>query len=228
MDAPNIEWFFDLLSSMSAGKTTIIGLLQRFYDVSGGSVTLDGHDLRKLDIKWLRSQMAYVQQEPQLFGLTIRDNILYGAHRNDITQGEIETVAKEANAHEFITQFPDGYDTLVGERGIQLSGGQKQRIAIARALLPQPRLLLLDEATSALDAESEHLVQEAIDKAVVGRTVLIVAHRLSTVQRADQIVVIDDHQIVDVGKHTELLNRCTKYQELIKRQALIGSIPTNH
>ena len=228
MDAPNIEWFFDLLSSMSAGKTTIIGLLQRFYDVSGGSVTLDGHDLRKLDIKWLRSQMAYVQQEPQLFGLTIRDNILYGAHRKDITQGEIETVAKEANAHEFITQFPDGYDTLVGERGIQLSGGQKQRIAIARALLPQPRLLLLDEATSALDAESEHLVQEAIDKAVVGRTVLIVAHRLSTVQRADQIVVIHDHQIVDVGKHTELLNRCTKYQELIKRQALIGSIPTNH
>jgi ABC-type multidrug transport system fused ATPase/permease subunit len=208
-----------------AGKTTIIGLLQRFYDVCDGSVTLDGHDIRKLDIKWLRSQMAYVQQEPQLFGLTIRENIMYGVHRENITQEEIETVAKEANAHEFISQFPDGYDTLVGERGIQLSGGQKQRIAIARALLPQPRLLLLDEATSALDAESEHLVQEAIDKAVIGRTVLIVAHRLSTVQRANQIVVIDDHQIVDVGTHSELLNRCSKYQELIKRQALIGSIP---
>ena len=122
-----------------------------------------------------------------------------------------------------LCQFPDGYDTLVGERGIQLSGGQKQRIAIARALLPRPRLLLLDEATSALDAESEHLVQEAIDKAVVGRTVIIVAHRLSTVQRADKIVVIDDHQIVDAGTHSELLSRCTKYQDLIKRQALIGS-----
>ena len=207
------------------GKTTIIGLLQRFYDVCDGSVTLDGHDIRQLDLKWLRSQMAYVQQEPQLFGLTIRENITYGVRRENITQEEIEVVAKEANAHEFISQFPDGYDTLVGERGIQLSGGQKQRIAIARALLPQPRLLLLDEATSALDAESEHLVQEAIDKAVVGRTVLIVAHRLSTVQRANQIVVVDDHRIVDVGTHSELLNRCSKYQELIKRQALIGSIP---
>ena len=213
--------------SFFSGKTTIIGLLQRFYDVGDGSVTLDGHDIRKFDIKWLRSQMAYVQQEPQLFGLTIRENIMYGVHRENISQEEIETAAKEANAHEFISQFPDGYDTLVGERGIQLSGGQKQRIAIARALLPQPRLLLLDEATSALDAESEHLVQEAIDKAVVGRTVLIVAHRLSTVQRADQIVVIDNHQIVDVGTHSELLNRCSKYQELIKRQALIGSIPAS-
>ena len=190
-------------------------------------MTLDGHDIRNLDLKWLRSQMAYVQQEPQLFGLTIRENIVYGVRRENITQEEIEAVAKEANAHEFISQFPDGYDTLVGECGIQLSGGQKQRIAIARALLPQPRLLLLDEATSALDAESEHLVQEAIDKAVVGRTVLIVAHRLSTVQRANQIVVVDDHQIVDVGTHSELLSRCSKYQELIKRQALIGSMPVN-
>ena len=190
-------------------------------------MTLDGHDIRNLDLKWLRSQMAYVQQEPQLFGLTIRENIVYGVRRENITQEEIEAVAKEANAHEFISQFPDGYDTLVGERGIQLSGGQKQRIAIARALLPQPRLLLLDEATSALDAESEHLVQEAIDKAVVGRTVLIVAHRLSTVQRANKIVVVDDHQIVDVGTHSELLSRCSKYQELIKRQALIGSMPVN-
>jgi ABC-type multidrug transport system fused ATPase/permease subunit len=197
--------------------------LQRFYDVSTGSVTLDGHNIRKMDMNWLRSQMAYVQQEPQLFGLTIRENIMYGVHRENVTQEEIETVAKEANAHEFISQFPDGYDTLVGERGVQLSGGQKQRIAIARALLPRPQLLLLDEATSALDAESEHLVQEAIDKAVVGRTVIIVAHRLSTVQRADKIVVIDDHRIVDAGTHHELLHRCTKYQDLIKRQALIGA-----
>jgi ABC-type multidrug transport system fused ATPase/permease subunit len=202
------------------GKSTVIGLLQRFYDVSDGLITLDGHDIRNLDVKWLRSQMSYVQQEPQLFGLTIRENIMYGVRRKNVTQADVEVAAKEANAHEFITEFPDGYDTLVGERGIQLSGGQKQRIAIARALLPQPRLLLLDEATSALDAESEHLVQEAIDKAVVGRTVLIVAHRLSTVQRADQIV--------DVGTHGELLSRCHKYQELIKRQALVGKIPSSH
>jgi ABC-type multidrug transport system fused ATPase/permease subunit len=205
----------------------VVGLLQRFYDVSGGTITLDGRDIRSLDIKWLRSQMAYVQQEPQLFGLTVRENILYGVNRT-VTQDEMESVTKEANAHEFIAKFPNGYDTLVGERGIQLSGGQKQRIAIARALLPHPQLLLLDEATSALDAESEHLVQEAIDKAVLGRTVIIVAHRLSTVQRADQIVVLDDHQIVDVGTHTELLNRCIKYQDLIKRQSLIGSLPSTH
>jgi ATP-binding cassette, subfamily B (MDR/TAP), member 1 len=205
----------------------VVGLLQRFYDVSGGAITLDGRDIRSLDIKWLRSQMAYVQQEPQLFGLTVRENILYGVNRT-VTQDEMESVTKEANAHEFIAKFPNGYDTLVGERGIQLSGGQKQRIAIARALLPHPQLLLLDEATSALDAESEHLVQEAIDKAVLGRTVIIVAHRLSTVQRADQIVVLDDHQIVDVGTHTELLNRCIKYQDLIKRQSLIGSLPSTH
>jgi ABC-type multidrug transport system fused ATPase/permease subunit len=205
----------------------VVGLLQRFYDVSGGTITLDGRDIRSLDIKWLRSQMAYVQQEPQLFGLTVRENILYGVNRT-VTQDEMESVTKEANAHEFIAKFPNGYDTLVGERGIQLSGGQKQRIAIARALLPHPQLLLLDEATSALDAESEHLVQEAIDKAVLGRTVIIVAHRLSTVQRADQIVVLDDHQIVDVGTHAELLNRCIKYQDLIKRQSLIGSLPSTH
>lgn len=237
-----------LVGASGSGKTTVISLLQRFYDVTAsvaaadddhdnwnrsrgdGSITLDGYDIRDLDIKWLRSQMSYVQQEPQLFGLTIRENIMYGiTNRNDteITQDEIEGAAKEANAHEFITKFPDGYETLVGERGIQLSGGQKQRIAIARALLPQPRILLLDEATSALDAESEHLVQEAIDNAVIGRTVVIVAHRLSTVQRANQIVVIDQNHIVDVGTHIELLNRCGKYQELIKRQALIGGTSSN-
>lgn len=197
-------------------------MLQRFYDVNSGTIAIDGTDIRSLDLKWLRSQIAFVQQEPQLFGLTIRENIAYGMSR-EVSAAEIEAVAKEANAHEFISQFPDGYNTLVGERGIQLSGGQKQRIAIARALLPSPKILLLDEATSALDSESEHLVQEAIDKAVVGRTVVIVAHRLSTVQRADQIVVVDDHQIVDVGSHTELLNRCTKYQDLIKRQSLLVS-----
>jgi ABC-type multidrug transport system fused ATPase/permease subunit len=197
----------------------VVALLQRFYDVTKGSITIDGNDIRHLDLQWLRSHVSFVQQEPQLFGLTVRENITYGMDR-EVSQEEVEAAAREANAHEFIAGFPDGYDTLVGERGIQLSGGQKQRIAIARALLPAPKILLLDEATSALDSESEHLVQEAIDKAVVGRTVIIVAHRLSTIQRANQIVVVDDHQIIDIGRHAELLERCAKYQELIKRQSV--------
>lgn len=213
-----------ICGSSGAGKSTVVSLLLRFYDVTGGSITVDGHDIRKLDLQWLRSHIAYVQQEPQLFGLSVRENITYGVNR-PVTQEEIEAVARTANCHGFISNFPEGYSTLVGERGIQLSGGQKQRIAIARALLINPKLLLLDEATSALDAESEHLVQEAIDNAVVGRTVLIIAHRLSTIQRADQIVVVDNHQIADVGRHTELLERCSKYQELIKRQSLVGSLP---
>ena len=215
-----------IVGSSGAGKSTVVALLQRFYDVNSGSITFDGHDIRSLDLHWLRSHIAYVQQEPQLFGLTVRENIAYGvSHSRHVTEEEIVTAARTANAHEFITKFPEGYDTLVGERGVQLSGGQKQRVAIARALLINPKLLLLDEATSALDAESEHLVQEAIDNAVVGRTVLIIAHRLSTIQRADQIVVVDNHQIADIGRHTELLERCSKYQELIKRQFLIGSLP---
>jgi ABC-type multidrug transport system fused ATPase/permease subunit len=220
-----------IVGSSGAGKSTVVALLQRFYDVNSGSITLDGHDIRSLDLQWLRSHIAYVQQEPQLFGLTVRENIAYGVSRHrhhPVTEQEIEAAARTANAHEFIAKFPQGYDTLVGERGVQLSGGQKQRVAIARALLINPKLLLLDEATSALDAESEHLVQEAIDNAVVGRTVLIIAHRLSTIQRADQIVVVDNHQIADICQHAELLERCSKYQELIKRQSLIGSLRRNN
>merc|ERR1712071_720120 len=162
------------------------------------------------------------QQEPNLFGLSIRDNMLYGVER-DVSQKELEDVAKDAHAHDFIAAMPDGYDTLVGERGVKLSGRQKQRVAIARALLTDCRILLLDEATSALDSESEHLVQEAIDKAVVGRTVIIVAHRLSTVKDADQIVVLDGQQIAGVGTHDNLLQGCSKYQDLIRRQTAVGS-----
>jgi ABC-type multidrug transport system fused ATPase/permease subunit len=180
---------------------------------------VDGNSLDSLDLKWLRSHIGYVQQEPQLFGLTVKENMLYGVHRENVTQEEIEQASKDAHAHEFIKDWPEGYDTLVGERGVKLSGGQKQRVAIARALLTNCRILLLDEATSALDAESEHLVQQAIDKAVVGRTVIVVAHRLSTIRQADQIVVMHNHKIVDVGKHDELLSRCTRYQDLIRRQS---------
>eukprot|EP00526_Cylindrotheca_closterium_P007220 CAMPEP_0113641026 /NCGR_PEP_ID=MMETSP0017_2-20120614/21537_1 /TAXON_ID=2856 /ORGANISM="Cylindrotheca closterium" /LENGTH=689 /DNA_ID=CAMNT_0000552347 /DNA_START=63 /DNA_END=2132 /DNA_ORIENTATION=+ /assembly_acc=CAM_ASM_000147 len=207
-----------LVGSSGAGKSTIVSLIQRFYDVNEGRITVDGHSLETLDLKWLRSHIGYVQQEPQLFGLTVKENMLYGVHR-EVTQEEVEQASKDAHAHEFIQDWPEGYDTLVGERGVKLSGGQKQRVAIARALLTNCRILLLDEATSALDAESEHLVQQAIDKAVVGRTVIVVAHRLSTIRQADQIVVMHNHKVVDVGKHDELLERCTKYQDLIRRQS---------
>jgi ATP-binding cassette subfamily B protein len=214
-----------IVGSSGAGKSTVVALLERFYDVNAGSIMIDGKDIRDLDLKWLRSHTASVQQEPVLFGITCRENVMYGVDR-DVSQAELEEVCRKASAHDFIKEWPEGYDTLVGERGVKLSGGQKQRLSIARALLVNPRILLLDEATSALDAESEHLVQEAIQKAVVGRTVLIVAHRLSTIQNADQIVVLDNCQIVDVGRHEELLERCNKYQDLIKRQSLVGKMPS--
>ena len=215
-----------LVGASGAGKSTVVSLLQRFYDVSGGSITIDGIDIRDMDLKWMRKHIGYVQQEPQLFGLTIRENVCYGVDE-EVSEEEMMEACKKANAHEFIMSWPLGYETLVGERGVKLSGGQKQRIAIARSILVNPRILLLDEATSALDAESEHLVQEAIDNAAVGRTVLIVAHRLSTIRRANQIVVVDDHKMEDVGTHDELLERCVKYQDLIKRQSVVGPVSTS-
>jgi ABC-type multidrug transport system fused ATPase/permease subunit len=214
-----------LVGSSGAGKSTVVALLQRFYDVDSGSITIDGNDIRDLNLQWLRSNIGYVQQEPTMFGLTCRENVTYGVDRQ-VPQEELEAVCRKANCHDFVMDWPQQYDTMVGERGVKLSGGQKQRLAIARALLVDPRILLLDEATSALDAESEHLVQSAIEKAVVGRTVIIVAHRLSTIQGAQQIVVMDDCRIVDVGKHSDLLDRCGKYQELIKRQSMLsGNLP---
>jgi len=206
----------------------VVALLQRFYDVNSGTIKIDDTDIKDLDLTWLRQRIGYVQQEPNLFGLSVRENLIYGIpDGEEITQEQIEKACRDANAHDFISSWPDGYDTMVGERGVKLSGGQKQRISIARALVTDCRILLLDEATSALDAESEHLVQEAIDKAVVGRSVIIVAHRLSTIQRATQIVVMSDHKIVDVGTHEGLLNKCTKYQDLIKRQSVIAINPSS-
>jgi len=211
-----------LVGSSGSGKSTVVALIQRFYDVDGGKITLDGVDLTHLDMSWFRSQIGYVQQEPQLFGISIRDNLTYGLSEEDaakVTQTELENVCRDANAHGFISAWPEGYDTMVGERGVTLSGGQKQRISIARALLTNCRILLLDEATSALDAESEHEVQMAIENAMVGRTVVVVAHRLSTIRSADQIVVMDNRKIVDIGSHDELLEGCKRYQDLIKRQS---------
>jgi len=211
-----------LVGSSGGGKSTVVSLLQRLYDISAGKITIDGNDISQLDLSWLRRHIGYVQQEPHLFGLTVRENLLYGVTR-EVSQEELENICRDANAHDFIASWPDKYDTLVGERGVKLSGGQKQRIAIARALLTDCRILLLDEATSALDAESEYWVQQAIERAMVGRTVIVVAHRLSTVRQADQIVVMDNHRIVDAGTHDELVASCDKYRELIKRQSVMAS-----
>lgn len=199
-----------------AGKSTLAALLTRMYDPSSGRVMLDGSDLRELDPSWLRRHVGVVSQEPILFSCSIAENIRYG--RMDASEAEVEEAAQAANAHGFVTSFPQRYDTLVGERGIQLSGGQKQRVAIARAVLKDPRLLVLDEATSALDAESEHLVKEALDRLMRGRTTLVIAHRLSTVVDADRVVVLDGGRIVQVGTHDALLREEGLYRRLVERQ----------
>jgi len=208
-----------LVGPSGAGKSTILSLLYRFYDVTGGAITFEGVDLRTLKLAELRRALAMVSQEPVLFSGTIRDNIAYGAVTVP-TQAEIEAAAKDAFAHDFITGFPDGYDTAIGERGTKLSGGQKQRIALARAIIANPRVLILDEATSNLDAESEAAVQAALARLMKGRTTIIVAHRLSTVRDADRIVVIEDARIVEEGRHDELMARSGTYHRLVEHQLI--------
>ncbi|XP_032387920.1 mitochondrial potassium channel ATP-binding subunit [Etheostoma spectabile] len=210
-----------IVGESGGGKSTVASLLERFYDPTSGVVMLDGLDIRKLDLSWLRGQViGFINQEPVLFGSSIMDNIRFG--KPEATDAEVIKAAKQANAHLFITGFPDGYNTVVGERGATLSGGQKQRIAIARALIKNPCILVLDEATSALDAESERVVQEALDRATSGRTVLIIAHRLSTVQGADLICVMSNGRIVEAGTHMELLSKGGLYSDLIRRQRAEG------
>ena len=199
----------------------MLSLVERFYDPSNesndrGTVYLDGVNVKSLDPMWLRSHIGFVMQEPVLFSGTVRDNIRYG--RPLATNADIERAARVANAHDFITQLPEGYATLVGQNGASLSGGQKQRIAIARALVKDPSVLLLDEATSALDAESEYLVQQALDRLMEGRTTIVVAHRLSTIQAADVINVFEDGHIVESGAHDELVSLGGAYAELVKKQ----------
>ncbi|GFQ01230.1 ABC transporter b family member 4 [Phtheirospermum japonicum] len=215
---PDVQIFNDLCLSIHSGKTiaivgesgsgksTIISLLQRFYDPNSGQITLDGFEIRELRLKWLRQQMGLVSQEPVLFNDTIRANIAYGKE-GDATEAEILASAELANAHKFICGLQKGYDTMVGEKGIQLSGGQKQRVAIARAIVKAPKILLLDEATSALDAESEKVVQDALDRAMVDRTTIVVAHRLSTIKNADLIAAIKNGAIAEKGNHETLINR---------------------
>ncbi|XP_021371103.1 multidrug resistance protein 1B-like [Mizuhopecten yessoensis] len=206
-----------LVGSSGCGKSTVIQLLQRFYDAELGQVLLDGHEVKTLNVNWLRRQVGVVSQEPILFATTIAENIRYG--RLEVTMEEIKTAAREANAHEFISEFPEGYETLVGERGAQMSGGQKQRIAIARALVRNPKILLLDEATSALDNESEAVVQKALEKAQEGRTTIVIAHRLSTIRNADIIYGIDDGRVMEHGTHDELMQEEGLYCHLVNQQS---------
>ena len=203
-----------LVGPSGAGKSTVIKLLHRFFDASQGSIRLDEHDIRSLDRKSFLNQIALVPQETLLFGGTVKENILYG--KLDATDQELEDAAKKANAHDFIVGLENGYETIVGEKGAKLSGGERQRIAIARAILKNPKILVLDEATSSLDNCSEALIQEAVEKLMEGRTTFIVAHRLSTIHKADQIIVLEKGRVVETGQHEELMNNKNLYYNLYK------------
>ncbi|MDF2635317.1 MAG: lipid exporter, fused ATPase and inner rane subunit MsbA [Pelosinus sp.] len=205
-----------IVGPSGAGKTTIANLIPRFYDPTDGNITIDGIDIKTVTLQSLREQIGIVPQETILFNGSVHDNILYG--KLDASHEEVVNAAKAANAHNFILDMPEGYDTQIGERGSKLSGGQRQRISIARAILKNPRVLILDEATSALDTESEKLVQEAVDKLMIGRTSFVIAHRLSTVQRADLIVVMEKGRIAEKGTHTELLAAGGLYSKLYQVQ----------
>ena len=201
-----------LIGESGSGKSTVIQLLLRFYDPDAGSVHLDSNDLRQLNIAWLRRQLGLVSQEPALFATTLAENIGFGAE--GANKEEVEAAARAANAHGFISELPDGYQTFVGERGVQLSGGQKQRIAIARAVLRNPTVLLLDEATSALDLESERVVQAALEGLQAGRTCVVVAHRLTTIRNAHCIAVMRAGAVLEAGTHAELAARNGAYAKL--------------
>jgi ABC-type multidrug transport system fused ATPase/permease subunit len=205
-----------LVGPSGSGKTTLINLIPRFYDVTAGAVRVDGHDVRDVDLESLRSQIGMVMQETFLFNMTIRENISYG--RSDATREEVEAAARAANAHDFIVEFPEGYDTMIGERGVRLSGGQRQRLAIARAILVDPRVLILDEATSSVDNRTDFLIRRALDELMLGRTTIVIAHRLSTVQRAHQILVMERGAVTARGTHDELLRTSPLYRHLYEIQ----------
>jgi subfamily B ATP-binding cassette protein MsbA len=210
-----------LVGSSGSGKSTLSNLLLRFYDVTGGAILVDGYDVRRFGFDAYRSHVGVVLQEPFLFSGTVRDNIAYA--KENATMEEIEHAAKMANISEFIRSLPDGYDTVIGENGASLSGGQKQRLAIARAVLKNPSILILDEATSALDTVSEHVVQEALDRLMEGKTTLIIAHRLSTIRNADKIIVLDHGNVVQSGSHDELMAVSGAYRELYQTQKKMAS-----
>jgi ATP-binding cassette subfamily B protein len=205
-----------LLGLTGSGKSTIVNLIPRFYDPTAGCITIDGEDVRKVTLNSLRSGIGMVLQETTLFAASIRENLIFG--KPEALQEEIEAAAQAAQAHDFILHMPQGYETLVGERGVTLSGGQKQRLAIARALLTDPRILILDDATSSVDTETEHLIQLALERVMHGRTTFVIAHRLSTVQRADLILVLEKGRIVARGRHEELLKTSSLYQNIYQQQ----------
>jgi ATP-binding cassette subfamily B protein len=205
-----------LIGATGSGKTSLVNLISRFYDVTAGAVLVDGQDVRTLDLVSLRRQIGIVLQTSLLFSDSIKANIAYG--RPDASDEEIVAVAKAAQAHEFIEGFPEGYETVVGERGVTLSGGQRQRVAIARALLMNPRILILDDSLSSVDTQTERLIQEALDKLMEGRTTFVIAHRLSTVRRADVILVMDKGRIAQQGTHEELLRSGGLYREIYELQ----------
>ncbi|MGB8702925.1 MAG: ABC transporter ATP-binding protein [Thermosynechococcaceae cyanobacterium] len=205
-----------LVGTSGAGKTTLVNLLPRFYEPQSGQILIDGVDIQDVTLKSLRQQIGIVPQDTVLFSGTIAQNIAFGQAHYDLAS--IEAAAKVANAHQFITQFPDGYQTVLGERGVNLSGGQRQRLAIARAVLLDPRILILDEATSALDSESEALVQEALERLMTGRTVFVIAHRLATVRNADRIIVLEQGQVVETGTHAGLMAYDSRYARFYTQQ----------
>jgi subfamily B ATP-binding cassette protein MsbA len=212
-----------IVGSSGAGKSTLVHLIPRFFDVSSGRLLIDGFDVRDVTLASLRAQVGIVTQETVLFNDTVRNNIAYG--QPNVPQKEVEAAARAALAHEFIMALPAGYDTVIGERGVRLSGGERQRLAIARALLKNAPILILDEATSALDSESESLVQAALHNLMSGRTVFVIAHRLSTVRRADRIVVIENGTIADIGAHEELMTRLGTYRRLYELQFAHADAP---
>ena len=205
-----------LIGPTGSGKTSLIGLIPRFYDISEGAILVDGTDIRQVELPSLRRQIGIVLQTSLLFSDSIRDNIAFG--RPDASIDEVVAAAKAAQAHEFILELTEGYDTVVGERGITLSGGQRQRVAIARALLLDPRILILDDSTSSVDTQTERLIQQALDRLMDGRTTFVIAQRLSTVRRADQILVLDQGQIAERGSHAELLAQDGLYREIYELQ----------
>ena len=209
-----------LIGSTGSGKTTLVNLIPRFYDVSAGAVLVDGYDVRRVDLASLRRQIGIVLQTSLLFSDTVRANIAFG--RPDASPEEVEAAARAAQAHEFITRLPEGYDTVIGERGLTLSGGQRQRIAIARALLMDPRILILDDSTSSVDLRTEQLIQQALDTLMQGRTTFVIAHRIATVRRADLILVLEGGRIVQRGTHARLLAEEGPYREIYELQLAGG------